>query len=102
MENLTKDVILLELKKKEKEIKEKFFVKKLYLFGSYAKNTQNSKSDIDFLVEFKKDKNDYENELDLQVYLYNILKKDIGLCEKNRLNKDYEPYIMNNNLIEIY
>ena len=44
--------ILWELKKKKKDIR-KYGVKKIGLFGSFAKNKQNKKSDIDFLIEFK-------------------------------------------------
>ena len=43
--------ILWELKKKKKDIR-KYGVKKIGLFGSFAKNKQNKKSDIDFLIEF--------------------------------------------------
>ena len=44
--------ILWELKKKKKDLR-KYGVKKIGLFGSFAKNKQYKKSDIDFLIEFK-------------------------------------------------
>ena len=44
--------ILWELKRKKKNIRG-YGVKKIGLFGSFAKNKQNKKSDIDFLIEFK-------------------------------------------------
>ncbi len=101
MENLSKEKIIFEIRKREKEIKDKFKVKNLFLFGSYAKNKQTENSDIDILVEFQEGEDDYSNELDLQVYFYNLFKKDIGLCEKNRLKKEYKPYILNENLMGI-
>ena len=39
-----------EIKKKQKDLK-KYKVKKAVLFGSYAKNIQTSKSDIDIVVD---------------------------------------------------
>jgi uncharacterized protein len=101
MTKLTKNKIIDEIKKREKEIKEKFNVKSLSLFGSYARGKQKSESDIDILVEFNKEFDDYSNELDLQTYLFKLFKKDIGLCEKKEIRKEFKPYIINNNLVEV-
>lgn len=41
-----------EIKKRSREIfEDNDFVKKVYLFGSYARGDANEKSDIDFLIE---------------------------------------------------
>lgn len=40
-----------EIKKKVAPIAYSYGVKRLYLFGSYAKGTANEKSDVDLLVE---------------------------------------------------
>jgi len=99
---IDKSFILLEIKKREQEIKEKFHVKHLYLFGSYAKDSQTENSDIDILVEFEEGfLDDFSNELDLQVYFYHLFKRDIGLCERSRLREDYVPYIVNDSLVSI-
>ena len=37
----------------EQELEEKFKVKKIGVFGSYARDDQSEDSDIDLLVEFK-------------------------------------------------
>ena len=102
MEELTKEKIISEIKKREKEIKEKFNVKHLSLFGSFASGNAKINWDIDILVEFEENfKNDISNELDLQVYLYNLFKKDIGICEKEEIREGYKDYILNDNLIRI-
>lgn len=44
--------IEINLKKNRSILKEKFKVKKLGIFGSYAKGESSEKSDIDILVEF--------------------------------------------------
>ena len=40
------------IKKHKSFLEEKFYVKNFLLFGSYAKNEQTAKSDIDLLVNF--------------------------------------------------
>lgn len=100
--DLDKEKILFLLKENMSLIKDKFNVKHISLFGSYAKGNYSEKSDIDFLVEYEdKFENDISNELDLQVFLYNLFKKDIGLCEKNRVNKDILREILKSNIVEI-
>ena len=39
---------------KNKKIKEKYWLEKIRIFGSYAKWLNNKKSDIDFLVDYRK------------------------------------------------
>jgi len=41
------------LKEHKKELKEKYKVKKIAIFGSYARSEENKSSDIDILVEFE-------------------------------------------------
>ena len=84
MEKLNKEIIISEIKKREKEIKKKFHIKHLFLFGSYARDEQKETSDIDILVEFQ--------------IKY---KNDIGLCEKERIVEEYRKYIINEDLIGV-
>ncbi len=65
---LNSEIILKRIKKEKKKLKEKG-VKKIGLFGSYAKDKQKQKSDIDFLIEF--DKVDFDRYL----FILNLLKK---------------------------
>ena len=97
---LTKNQIIKKLEGNKDKIKS-FGVKKLWLFGSYARGEQDENSDIDFLVEFEIGKNDISNELDFQVFLYNLFEKDIGLCQKNEIRKEYKPFILNDSLVGI-
>ena len=63
---LTRARILKALRDCDDELK-KYSVKRIGLFGSYARGKQKRGSDIDFLVEF--DKPTYDNFYDLIVYL---------------------------------
>jgi len=50
---MTKDNILSILKKEQPYLRQKFFVKRIAIFGSVAKGKDTPKSDIDIFVEFK-------------------------------------------------
>ena len=75
--------IIKEIEKNKKEIK-KLGVKKIGLFGSFAKNKQRKKSDIDILVSFNKI--DFDNYTNLQFFLEKKFGRKIDLViEKNLL-----------------
>lgn len=64
-----------ELKDILQEIFKNFSVKKAILFGSYAKNTQTDKSDIDLVI-------DSEGKL-LNIYFYGLLEDLVNKLHKN-------------------
>ncbi len=49
---ITRDGILSELKRNNNELRYRYKVRQIGLFGSYARGEQNVGSDIDFLVDF--------------------------------------------------
>lgn len=69
--------IIKTLKKHEKEIREKYKVKKIGVFGSYVRGDQEETSDIDVLVEFEKPIG-WEF-FDIKEFLEEILGKDVDL-----------------------
>ena len=80
-----------ELKVILKDILKNFAVKKAILFGSYAKNLQTSKSDIDLVI-------DSEGKL-LNIYFYGLLEdlvqklhKNVDLFEISEIQKDSKIY----------
>ena len=73
------------------DILKKFAVKKAILFGSYAKNTSTSNSDIDLVI-------DSEGKL-LNIYFYGLLEdlveklqKNVDLFEISEIQKDSRIY----------
>lgn len=64
-----------ELKAILQDILKDFAVKKAILFGSYAKNTPTSKSDIDLVI-------DSEGKL-LNIYFYGLLEELVQKLQKN-------------------
>jgi len=75
---LNKDTILTTLRTHKNELKN-FGVKRIGLFGSYARNEQKESSDIDFIVEFEKGKATYDNYIGLITYLENLFNKKVDL-----------------------
>jgi uncharacterized protein len=76
--------IIKRIEEKSKDIK-KYNVKKIGLFGSYVKNKQHKKSDIDILVTFNKET--FDNYMDLLFLLERIFKRKIDLI----IEKDLHP-----------
>lgn len=91
---MTKEDILDFLRSHKKEIKTKFFVTEIGLFGSFAKDTADELSDIDIVIQSTK--KDFFLRDDLRIYLESNLKKnvDIGYLDsirafyKDKIQKD--------------
>ena len=77
---MNKKDVLKYLRDEMPTIKEKFGVRSIGLFGSYARDLQTEESDIDFLVEV--DKPFSRNFFGLWSHLENSLDKKIDLTRK--------------------
>jgi len=81
------------LQKHKKEIKEKYKVKKMGIFGSYVKGEQQENSDLDILVEF-------ENSIgllkfiELENYLSEIIGIKVDLVMKDALKPRIGKHIL--------
>ncbi len=101
MEKLTKEDIIATISKHKTELEEEFGVKKIYLFGSYAKDEQNEDSDIDFIVDFKvKQKKGAITIFALGAYLKEIFNKEIDIGERHEVKSELKNYILDNNLLK--
>jgi len=91
-----KDEILQILKRHKKELYNKYGIKEIGLFGSFARGDETTKSDIDILVEYKKNlMRTLFDEARLINELEEILKKEnIDLAVKKNLNKYYKDNIL--------
>jgi len=73
--------ILTFLKFHKKEIREKFHVSTLGIFGSFARNEATAKSDIDILYDLDESAtNIFKLKNDFKVYLEGELHSPIDLC----------------------
>jgi predicted nucleotidyltransferase len=72
-------------------LSEKYPIKNIAVFGSYSRNEQNQKSDIDILVEFNAPIG--IEFVDLAEELEKILHSRVDLISKNGVKKSYLDYI---------
>jgi uncharacterized protein len=81
------------LKKHENEIKERYSVAKIGVFGSYVRGEETTSSDIDILVEF--DKPTLHNFMGLVFYLEELFDKEVHLVTNNALSPYMRPTVEN-------
>ncbi|GAB6056847.1 nucleotidyltransferase family protein [Methanobacterium movens] len=75
------------MKNHKSEIKAKYDVKRIGIFGSYAKGLQDEESDIDVLVEFENPT--FDNFMELSFYLEDLFGKSVDLLTPKSLS----PYM---------
>jgi predicted nucleotidyltransferase len=93
MKELTKEIILEKLHEYKLQIRE-FGVKKLTLFGSYARDEQKKTSDIDFLVEFKKGRGLFRDYVGLLHFLEDTFNKKIDLGKTHLVREELKEDIL--------
>lgn len=88
---------LAELKRKLKthidDIKRKYEVKEMAIFGSYAKGEAKEESDIDILVDFEEIP-DMLTFLELEIYLEEILGVKVDLVRKQALRREIKERVL--------
>ncbi len=76
---MTTSKVLFLLKKNEKELRNQYNIKSMYLFGSYARGEANTKSDIDIIVEFSVPSTSLFDFLRTKNFLEEILGRKVDL-----------------------
>ncbi len=80
----TFDEVKAILRKHEKELREKYGVKKIGIFGSYSRGEASEGSDLDILVEFEKPIGLFKF-LELEEYLSDLVGVKVDLVSKKAL-----------------
>jgi uncharacterized protein len=90
----TKDFILNTIKSHKAELA-RFGVQNIGLFGSYVREEQSSKSDIDLLIDFLPEKENFDNYMAIYDY-FELLFKDenVRMLTKNGLSTHFGPQIL--------
>jgi predicted nucleotidyltransferase len=73
------------------QILKRFTVKRIGIFGSYAKANQKKRSDIDFVVEFEQPT--FDNFMNLLFQLQEWFKREVDLVTYKSLSPHLMPYI---------
>ena len=69
-------------------------VKRLGLFGSFARGEQDAESDIDVLVEFEPGKKTFDNFMQLSFFLEDLLQRRVELVTPDSIGRFLRPSIM--------
>ena len=91
---LNKNTLLTLIQNHQSEIKA-FGVNKLGIFGSFVRDEQNEKSDVDILVEFEPNQKTFDNFINLCFFLEDMLKKKVELVTVESLSPYIGTYILN-------
>lgn len=86
--------MILQRVKEYKEDIRNLGVKRLALFGSYAKDMAREESDIDFLVEFEKGRGTFDDYVSLKHLLEDILEKEVDLVKPRLVREELKDSIL--------
>ena len=71
--------VLVLLRQHEPELKKRFGVAKIGIFGSFARGEERPDSDVDILVTFQKGKKTFDNFMGTKFYLEDLFKRKVDL-----------------------
>jgi len=83
--------ILDLIKDHEQEIKDRYSVSKIGVFGSYARGEEKESSDVDVLVEFEEPT--YNNFIELIFFLEELLDRKVDLVTTGGLSPYMKPTV---------
>ena len=87
---------ILAILKDHKPRLSKLGVSTIGLFGSYLRNEQSAKSDIDLLVDFEPEKENFDNYMAVYDIFESLFQNEkIEVVTKNGLSKYIGPKILN-------
>ncbi len=75
------------LRQHEREIKQRFGVERIGIFGSYVRGEEKPGSDVDILVEFREGEKTFDHYLDLKSYLEDLFGHKVDLVMKNAIKR---------------
>ena len=79
------------LRSHEQEIKERFCVKRIGLFGSFVRGDETETSDIDILVEFEDPT--FRNFMNLAFFLEDLFGRRVDLLTPEGISHRIRPYV---------
>jgi len=83
--------VLEKLKEARADLKQKYSVVRIGVFGSFAKDESTAQSDVDILVELAKPT--FDNYMDLKFKLEDMLGRDVDLVLADTVKPRLRPII---------
>ena len=88
-----KNIIIKKLEAQAPAIRTQFGVKRIGIFGSFARNEQTRKSDVDVLVDFAPGNATLHNFVSLCDYLEALFRRKVDLLTEPSISNLLRPYI---------
>lgn len=82
------------LKGNEDFIKQNFGVKRIGIFGSFARGEAKEGSDVDVIVEFREDAENFDNYIELKYFLQKVFGRDVDLVTVDALRPQLKDDIL--------
>jgi len=82
-----------QLKVHKPRLQSRFKVREIGVFGSYVRNQQRKRSDVDILIDFEESP-DFLTFLELELYLEHILKVKVDMVRKAALRPQLRDRIL--------
>jgi len=86
-----REEVLEKLKEARADLKQKYSVVRIGVFGSFAKDESTVKSDVDILVELEEPT--FDNYMDLKFKLEDMLGRDVDLVLADTVKPRLKPII---------
>lgn len=86
--------IVKMLRLHDTDVREKFKITEIGVFGSYVRGEQRDDSDIDILVEFERGYKTFDNYMELKFFLEDILTSKIDLVIKTAIRDEIKQNIL--------
>lgn len=82
------------LKKNDATIRENFHVRKIGVFGSFARSEEKAESDVDVLVEFEEGYKTFDNFIELKYFLEELFARSVDLVTVSALKPQLKEDIL--------
>ncbi len=88
---MSENAVLHCLRLHKKEFKDRFTVRRIGVFGSFARDGANAESDVDILVELAEPT--FDHYMDLKFYLEEVLNRSVDLVMADTVKPRLRPII---------
>ena len=82
------------LKKNDATIRKNFHVRKIGVFGSFARSEEKAESDVDVLVEFEEGYKTFDNFIELKYFLEELFARSVDLVTVSALKPQLKEDIL--------
>jgi predicted nucleotidyltransferase len=91
MKNKTTENLVQKIAEMRRELDERFTVKRIGVFGSYARGDESSESDLDIIVELAEPT--FDNYMDLKFRLEEVFQRRVDLVMADTVKPRLKPII---------